>query len=113
MALLPASRRVLSNNSLSGPLPELRGAPALEELYLDVNQFNGSLPQSWSTLQSLRHLSVAGNAVSGLLPLTWGALQNLYTIDLSGNRISGAFRADQANLSDRNSCMPELQPTVT
>lgn len=81
--------RTLSNNSLSGRLPELRGPSSLEELNLDQNQFNGSIPQSWSSISNLQYLSLASNTLSGILPATWGALQSLYLLDLHDNRISG------------------------
>ena len=51
------SCRELQENNLSGVLPDnLGGMMHLQYLNLSHNNFNGSIPPSWGTLSSLKHL---------------------------------------------------------
>ena len=79
----------LSNNSLTGPLPDLWGhdilgwSDTLRRLYLQDNKLTGQLPQLWSdsnSLWSLLRVDLYNNELTG--PVAWDrrrmpSLQNL------------------------------------
>lgn len=101
---------VLSNNLLTGPLPELSGLPALQNLRINHNQFNGPLP-SLNALSALQALDLSFNQFSGPLPelsplgqlntflADWNRFQGplpnpsgllqLQTLSATGNQLSG------------------------
>ncbi|KAB2073648.1 hypothetical protein ES319_A07G097300v1 [Gossypium barbadense] len=80
----------LRDNKLSGPLTfavtNLSGI--LEILFLDENNFNGSLP-SFVRFSSLRELNVAYNRLSGHFEDNFGNFSKITVLDLDENRITG------------------------
>ncbi|KAJ3104037.1 hypothetical protein HDU97_009584 [Phlyctochytrium planicorne] len=73
----------LNNNSISGELPSWLGNfVELKGLFLALNQFNGSMPESLSKLRNLEGLSLLGNNLSGELPPWLGNLTKLNGIYL-------------------------------
>ena len=65
----------LTANDLSGPIPpELGNLANLQGLYLDSNSLSGSIPPELGGLSSLRWLYINGNPLSGPLPLELSAL---------------------------------------
>jgi hypothetical protein len=77
----------LSDNQLSGPLPNLSRLKDLQYLDLSDNQLSGSA-EELARLPNLQRLYAANNQLSGPLPnlsrLTW-----LERVDLSRNELSG------------------------
>lgn len=74
------SNLLLSNNSISGPIPALWGdatygwRDSLQALYLENNLLTGRLPQLWSDSNSLVNLGIMyayGNQLTG--PVGWTA----------------------------------------
>ena len=76
-------------NLLSGPLPEL--PPSAAEVYLDHNQFVGTIPLSYGRLPALRNLRLHGNALNGSIPEGFAAMEELQALDLGDNQLSGVL----------------------
>nr|XP_018678818.1 PREDICTED: receptor-like protein 12 [Musa acuminata subsp. malaccensis] len=79
----------LSNNGLSGDIPQtLWRLRRLE--YLDLHRnFYFKIPKSIGGLQNLQMLSLEDNLISGQIPETIGGLQNLKLLILDFNSITG------------------------
>ncbi|KAL3635709.1 hypothetical protein CASFOL_020256 [Castilleja foliolosa] len=78
----------LSNNHIEGPIPEL--SSTMTSLDLSDNMLiNGSIPDSFCQMKSLRSLDLSKNRLSGNLPDCWGNFESLYTARLSSNQFSG------------------------
>ncbi len=75
---------ILSNNSLSGTLPDL-DLPNLISLDLSINQLNSELPNL--TIPQVKSLNFAENSFSG--QFTEFEFPELVTINLNSNQISG------------------------
>uniref|UniRef100_I1NPF7 non-specific serine/threonine protein kinase n=1 Tax=Oryza glaberrima TaxID=4538 RepID=I1NPF7_ORYGL len=58
----------ISNNSLSGPLPLIFGAPMLTQLVLSINKINGTIPSYICVLKYLEVLDLSDNFLVGKLP---------------------------------------------
>ncbi len=90
----------LSNNQLSGSIPDLLGNLSnLTHLHLSNNQLSGSIPESLSNLSNLQILYLFNNQLSGSIPESLGKLSNLDRIDLGGNQLSGSIPDSLGNLS--------------
>nr|KAJ3420416.1 hypothetical protein HK105_005694 [Polyrhizophydium stewartii] len=75
-------------------------AGALEgRLYLDHNQFTGSIPDSLGKLTALTALSLNNNQLSGPIPSSLGNLAQLQSLDLSGNQLSGEVPSSLGSLT--------------
>lgn len=80
----------ISNNSISGKLPEnLSNFKKLKHLDVSNNLFSSSLPLEIGKLASLQNLSLAGNNFSGLIPDSISGLTSILSLDLSWNALSG------------------------
>jgi len=79
----------LSNNSLTGPLPEsLAAVHALQELDVSHNRLNGAVPDALGRLETLSRLVLSGNSLSGPIPPALGQCRNLELLDLSDNELT-------------------------
>ena len=68
----------LSNNQLNGNIPqELCGFGALEALFMDANEFDGSIPTCFGVLTELRQLYLFDNLLTGNVPSELGDLRHL------------------------------------
>uniref|UniRef100_A0A0D9XT93 Leucine-rich repeat-containing N-terminal plant-type domain-containing protein n=1 Tax=Leersia perrieri TaxID=77586 RepID=A0A0D9XT93_9ORYZ len=113
----------ISNNSLSGSLPEKIIAPSLKyltlsnnnfkghipvsiceldlsALSLDHNNFEGELPQCLRGSNSLEVMDLSRNKFTGILPMWFGDLWELKFLRLSYNMFSGNIPPNIGNLSD-------------
>nr|GEW35348.1 probable leucine-rich repeat receptor-like protein kinase At5g49770 [Tanacetum cinerariifolium] len=82
----------LSNNRLTGPIPNLTGLNLLSYLDLSNNSFDQSYIPSWfSTLQSLTTLKMHYTNLVGELPAALFSFPQLQNVDLSNNRINGSL----------------------
>ncbi len=77
----------LSNNQLSGEIPNSLGSSNLRTILLSNNQLSGEIPGSLGNLD-LVHLNLSNNQLSGEIPNSLGS-SNLRTILLSNNQLSG------------------------
>ena len=81
----------LSENRLSGTLPDLSTLTILTSLNLGDNQLSGTIPDWLGSLTALQDLSLRDNRLTGPIPEELGdlvALQNLY---LDDNQLSGTI----------------------
>ncbi|KAM2979048.1 hypothetical protein FF2_015766 [Malus domestica] len=62
------SKLTLSNNTLSGPLPNLSNLVYLEDVLLSYNYFWGSIPLEYTELPNLRVLELQDNFLDGKIP---------------------------------------------
>ncbi|XP_048423904.1 receptor-like protein EIX2 [Pyrus x bretschneideri] len=63
--------------------------PKLQELLLDENHLNGTIPPSICNMQKLRILSLRSNQFSGELPHAWNMESNMVFLDVGQNNLSG------------------------
>lgn len=83
----------LSNNEISGELPELIGSVTnLQVLNLSDNALKGSVPSNLTLLPNLTTVSLSSNYISG--PLPSGSFDKLRVLDLSSNLINGSIPVD-------------------
>ncbi|KAL2892802.1 Receptor-like protein 35 [Bienertia sinuspersici] len=86
--LIRLRRLSLSKNAFSDSIPTSIGSlPYLEELYLDDNQLSGSIPSSLNKLSHIKDIQIQQNKLSGELPFL-GSLKNVCSLDVSDNNIS-------------------------
>ncbi|XP_058080651.1 receptor-like protein EIX2 [Magnolia sinica] len=88
LRMYPRAYIDLSSNHFSGPIPcILNGAIVLD---LSKNQFSGPFPRNFtSTMPTLSFFSVAGNQISGRIPSSFEGMNFLNVLDLSQNNLSG------------------------
>ncbi|KAL7124558.1 hypothetical protein ABFS83_14G056300 [Erythranthe nasuta] len=79
----------LNHNNFSGTIPECLGnVTSLRNLYLDSNMLTSTIPSSVWRLADLLKLNFSSNLLSGFIPLEIGNLVTATVIDLSMNRLS-------------------------
>ncbi|XP_048423948.1 receptor-like protein EIX2 [Pyrus x bretschneideri] len=81
----------LEGNLFSGPIPSNidQMMPKLEELLLDENHMNGTIPPSICNMQKLKILSLRRNQFSGELPHAWNMESIMVFLDVGQNNLSG------------------------
>ncbi|KAK4604025.1 hypothetical protein RGQ29_012508 [Quercus rubra] len=93
---------VLENNKLTGLIASalriFTDLHSLTGLYLDSNQFNGSIPPEIGNMKSLTDLNLSNNNIFGEIPSTIGHLTNLSYLSLSWNQISGSIPIEIGNM---------------
>ncbi|KAG2595615.1 hypothetical protein PVAP13_5KG087087 [Panicum virgatum] len=89
---------VLSGNQLSGEIPESIGeCTVLQELWLDNNLFNGSIPRTLN--KGLAALNLSMNELSGTIPEAIGNIHGLQQLSLAHNNLSGPIPTVLQNLA--------------
>ncbi|KAK7318776.1 hypothetical protein RJT34_03483 [Clitoria ternatea] len=90
----------VSNNSISGKLPEnIAEFKSLEFLDVSNNLFSSSLPKGIGKLTSLQNLSLVGNNFSGSIPDSISEMASIQSLDLSRNSFSGTLPAALTKLT--------------
>ncbi|KAK9221110.1 hypothetical protein WN944_009535 [Citrus x changshan-huyou] len=79
----------LSNNSLSGQIPQCLGNSTLETLDLKMNNFQGTIPQTYAKGCNLTSLWLSGNHLEGPLPPSLINCVDLSVLDVGNNNLSG------------------------
>lgn len=90
----------LSNNLISGSIPELDGERRVKWMDLSNNMLSGSIPASISMLTSVKHLDLSKNHLEGKLPKNLGGLSELTWLDLSRNGFSGGLPVEMLGLKN-------------
>ncbi|MED6158383.1 hypothetical protein PIB30_032362 [Stylosanthes scabra] len=89
----------LSNNALSGPLPNsISNFTSVEILLLSGNQFSGQIPASIAGLSQVLKLDLSRNSLSGEIPPEIGYCNHLTYLDMSQNNLSGSIPPLIANI---------------
>ncbi|CAL4958213.1 unnamed protein product [Urochloa decumbens] len=89
---------ILSGNQLSSQIPESIGdCIVLQDLWLDNNLFNGSIPKSLN--KGLTSLNLSMNELSGTIPDFIGNISGLQQLSLARNHLSGPIPAVLQNLA--------------
>ncbi|KAH0982190.1 hypothetical protein GBA52_009367 [Prunus armeniaca] len=101
------------NNSLAGPLPELKNLK-LRSLYLSYNHFSGEIPDdAFEGMIFLRKLYLGNNQFTGKIPSSLTTSPKIFDVGLEGNKFSGRipdFR--QKSLKRLNLANNELEGPV-
>ncbi|XP_050254133.1 receptor-like protein EIX2 [Quercus robur] len=85
----------LSDNQITGSLPNFAIFPSLKYIYLSMNKLNGTLPKSIGNLYKLEVLSVDSNLLQGVISESlFSNLSKLQSLDLSNNSLSLEFSFD-------------------
>ncbi|GLT30547.1 hypothetical protein SLA2020_053410 [Shorea laevis] len=80
-------------------ITSLANCSKLEYLVLDVNQFQGRLPESIANLSNqLKHISIGWNNLSGDIPSRLGNLVNLELLRLNTNQFTGKIPKEIGHL---------------
>ena len=91
---------LLSNNGLTGSLPESLGnLSKLQYLDLFNNGLTGSLPESLGNLAELQLLDLSNNGLTGSLPESLGNLAKLQSLYLYNNGLTGSLPESLGNLA--------------
>jgi len=89
---------VLNDNMLSGSVPMSLGDMAeLDYLYLHRNDLSGSIPAELGDAMRLRRIWLHGNDLSGMIPMELGNLSRLRYLVLSSNMLEGEIPAELAD----------------
>jgi uncharacterized delta-60 repeat protein/uncharacterized repeat protein (TIGR01451 family) len=87
-------------NQLEGSIPpEIGNLVNLEKLNLGGGQLSGSIPPELGGLINLQSLKLLNNQLSGSIPLQLGTLPNLDYLDLGRNQLSGNIPSELGNLT--------------
>ncbi|XP_050253241.1 receptor-like protein EIX1 [Quercus robur] len=85
----------LSDNQITGSLPNFAIFLSLKEIDLSMNKLNGTLPKSIGNLYMLEVLSVDSNLLQGVISESlFSNLSKLQSLDLSNNSLSLEFSFD-------------------
>ncbi|KAL0694822.1 hypothetical protein Bca4012_062002 [Brassica carinata] len=88
----------LSANRLSGDLPH-RFNSDTRMLFLQDNNFSGTIPDTFVSNQKIYILLLRGNNLTGSIPYQMCGLSNIQLLDLSNNRLSGSIPSCFSNIS--------------
>jgi Leucine-rich repeat (LRR) protein len=81
---------------ISGTLPALSEARALQELEMSFCRLSGTLPSRLPN--ALRFVFLESNRISGAIPSSLATLRRLHELELSHNRFSGSLPARVARM---------------
>ncbi|KAE8717868.1 RNA polymerase Rpb7-like, N-terminal domain [Hibiscus syriacus] len=80
----------VANNSLTGPIPSsLRECKSLFRAKLEGNHFTGNISDAFGIYPNLVHIGLSDNNFFGELSPKWGQCPNLTSLRISNNYISG------------------------
>ncbi|CAN1160139.1 LRR receptor-like serine/threonine-protein kinase RPK2 [Linum perenne] len=112
----------IGKNKVVGELPSAIGrkCKCLKYLSLAVNSLIGSVPQSFTFLDSLVNLNLSSNGLQGSIPSFFQQMKDLRILSVSSNRFTGAIPLELAQLSSlevldlsSNSLSGEIPPYLS
>ncbi|KAJ6373419.1 hypothetical protein OIU76_027708 [Salix suchowensis] len=78
------------NNSLEGPMPEVKKLASLRNLYLSNNSFSGKIDEdAFDGMNSLKEVYLAHNEFTGEIPRSLVLVRKLTKLSLEGNQFGG------------------------
>ena len=80
---------LLSNNDLTGTIPNFSGIPILEEFRASNNQLSGSIP-NFSAVPNFRKLYLSGNQIDGVIP-DFSNTPSLREFGINNNQLVGSI----------------------
>ncbi|XP_059283045.1 LRR receptor-like serine/threonine-protein kinase RPK2 [Lycium ferocissimum] len=88
-----------SKNQIGGTIPPSIGnLVSLVALNLSWNLLRGPIPSSLGQIKDLNYLSLAGNKLVGSIPSSFGQLHSLEALELSSNSLTGEIPNNLVNL---------------
>jgi Leucine-rich repeat (LRR) protein len=79
----------VDDNSITGDLSVLESLTKLTELYIDSNEFTGTVDSTFLlNLSNLQKLDVSGNALEGAVPVHLMGLPSFTILDIHGNQLT-------------------------
>ena len=101
-ALDALERLTLTDNDLTGEIPDLTGLDSIKWLVLGGNAFTGGIPASLGNLDSLLRLWLHRNegGFEGGIPAELGSLPNLRYLMLHGNGLTGEIPSELGNATN-------------
>ena len=101
-ALDALERLTLTDNDLTGEIPDLTGLDNIERLVLGGNAFTGGIPASLGNLDSLLRLWLHRNegGFEGGIPAELGNLSNIRYLMLYGNGLTGEIPSELGNATN-------------
>ena len=82
---------------------EVSHLTSLKLLYLDGNQFTGTIPSELGLLTELEYLDLGRNQLTGTIPSALGNLTGLKRLYLNGNQLTGSIPPELGKLADLES----------
>ena len=91
LASLPHFRTLsFMNNTLIGPVPDLKRLSRLRSVYLSYNHFSGEIPgDCFSGMRFLKTVLLSNNELEGEIPSSLAELPRLVVLRADGNKFSG------------------------
>ena len=101
-ALDALERLTLTDNDLTGEIPDLSGLDSIKWLVLGGNAFTGGIPASLGNLDSLLRLWLHRNegGFEGGIPAELGNLSNIRYLMLYGNGLTGEIPSELGNATN-------------
>ncbi|KAH1206857.1 Receptor-like protein EIX2 [Glycine max] len=78
----------LSDNQITGSLPDLSVFSSLRSLFLDGNKLSGKIPEGIRLPFHLKSLSIQSNSLEGGIPKSFGNSCALSSLDMSDNNLN-------------------------
>lgn len=95
----------ISENNLSGPLPDSLGNCLISMMKLRLNgnnSFSGAIPTSFSSMRGLILLNLTDNMLSGKIPEELSCISALEELCLAHNNLSGPIPQTFGNMTSLN-----------
>ncbi|KAG6727356.1 pollen receptor-like kinase 4 [Carya illinoinensis] len=92
------------NNTLAGPMPNIKKLSALKSMYLSYNHFSGEIPDdAFEGMSYLKKVFLSHNGFTGRIPSSLTALPRLMVLTLDENKFEGQIpNFEQKNLKKFN-----------
>ena len=90
----------LNHNNMHGSLDVLCEVRSVEQIYVEINSFSGTVPTCFTSLAGLDSAFLGTNYFTGPIPVDWSDIQHLKFVDLSHNLVTGALPPRLSNITN-------------